>query len=275
MAINPNHVAQTTLRRGVRTSPLLSRRVVDLILFKTYAELKSEAQRTYIGILWWLIEPIIFMAIFYFVFGILFQRGTEGYIPFLLVGLTLWHWIQATIMQASNAILVNYPLINQVFVPKVVFPTVILLANSVKFLVVFAILLLYLGLSGDGPSWIWLEAIIILPAILILITGCAFVAAAITPLLPDIRVVIENFLRVLFYLSGIFFQIEALPDPIRQWMRFNPFAMAIHDLRLILIDHVSPPFWNPLLLAVVGGALAVVGLMIMRRNETRYAKLPM
>ena len=274
MSSNHHHVAQPILRRRARTWPSQSRRIIDLILFKTYAELKAEAQRTYIGILWWLIEPIIFMAIFYFVFGVLFGRGTDGYIPFLLVGLTPWHWIQATILQCSTAIVANYPLINQVSVPKFVFPTVIVLTNTAKFLIVFSILLIYLWISGDGPSWVWLESLLVFAALLIVIAGGGYIAAAITPMLPDIRIVLDNVLRALFYLSGIFFDIDATPEPIRKWMHLNPFALAFRDLRLILIHRETPSFRNALALALFGLALVALGLFIMRRNETRYAKLP-
>jgi lipopolysaccharide transport system permease protein len=271
-AATPKPSLRLSAHRG--PAALLSRRVIDLILFKTYAELKSEAQRTYIGVLWWLIEPIIFMSIFYFLFGVLFRRGTEGFVAFLLVGLAPWHWIQATTMQCSGAIIANYPLINQVFVPKFVFPTVILLTNTVKFLVVFLILLLYLSLSGDGPSWIWLQSFVVLGTVLLMIAGCGYLAAAVTPMLPDIRIVIDNVLRALFYFSGIFFEIDSMPETVRKWMNLNPFAMAIGDLRMVLIQHETPPIWHVLVLAGFGVALAALGLTIMRRYETRYAKLP-
>ena len=77
--------------------PVPYQRIFDLVVYKVYAELKSEATRTYIGVLWWVMEPIIFMGIFYFVFGVLFQIRAPDFIPFLLVGLTAWHWLQATI----------------------------------------------------------------------------------------------------------------------------------------------------------------------------------
>ena len=107
----------------------MKRRTFDIILYRTYAELKSEAQRTYIGVLWWILEPVLFMLIFYFVFAVLLQRGTENFVPFLLIGLAPWHWFQATVMQCSGSITANRGLIQQVYVPNYVFPTVVVLAS--------------------------------------------------------------------------------------------------------------------------------------------------
>ena len=130
----------------------MKQRIRDIIQYKTYAELKAESQRYYLGFLWWLIEPVIYMLVFYFVFGILFQRGTEDFVVFLLTGLVFWHWFQSTVMQGVDTLQANRVLYNQVFVPKYLFPAVVMLKNSAKFGVVLAVLLLFLLVYGIEPS---------------------------------------------------------------------------------------------------------------------------
>ena len=82
-------------------------RTFDIILVKTVAELKAEAKRTYLGVVWWIAEPLIFMSIFYFIFGVLFERAVEHFVPFLLIGLTLWQWFNSTTSQCNDAIRSN------------------------------------------------------------------------------------------------------------------------------------------------------------------------
>ncbi|MCH1550707.1 MAG: hypothetical protein L7T19_06050, partial [Pseudomonadales bacterium] len=86
---------------------MTSQRIWGLITFKVYAELKAESNRTYAGYLWWVFEPLLFMAVYYFVFGVLFGRNTEDFVPFLLVGVTIWHWIQSSISHSASAISQN------------------------------------------------------------------------------------------------------------------------------------------------------------------------
>ena len=124
---------------------MLNARYRDLILYKTLADLRAEAARTYIGFLWWVLDPLIFMAIFYVVFGLLLRRSTPDFVPFLLIGLVSWRWFQNTITHSATSILGGRSLMQQVYVPKIIFPLVIILTDLVKFGLVLMLLLIYLS----------------------------------------------------------------------------------------------------------------------------------
>jgi lipopolysaccharide transport system permease protein len=247
-------------------------RLLDLIRYKTYADLKFEAKRTYIGFLWWIIEPVLFMVIFYFVFAVVFQRGEANFVPFLLIGLTTFHWVQSNVIQSCGAISGNRGLIQQVYVPKFVFPTVLLVTTTIKFGIVYALLLVYLIFYGFDLTWHWLLSGLILGNLLLLIAGLSYLTAAITPLLPDVRILIDNAFRATFFLSGIFYDIRALDPGIARWLQYNPFAVVISDLRGALMYAQSPHWRAQFVISLMGTALIFIGLYIMRRNELRYAK---
>jgi lipopolysaccharide transport system permease protein len=248
------------------------RRIFDLVLYKTYAELKAEAKRTYIGLVWWIVEPIIFMLIFYFVFGVLFSRGTDEFVPFLLIGLVLWHWFQSTIMQCSNAITNNRPLIQQVVVPKALFPTVMITSNLIKFSIVALILLAFLITREIYPTWSWLYCLPVLGVFLTLITGVSFVLAAIVPLVPDIRVLIDNGCRALFFLSGIFYDISDLPPRFAHVLGFNPIAVLISAIRNALMHGVVADTRALAAISTIAIMLTAAGLYLLRLNRSAYAK---
>ena len=251
----------------------MHQRLLDLILYKTYAELKFEAQRTYVGVLWWIFEPIMFMLIFYFVFAVVFERGTENFVPFLLIGLTAFHWLQSTVTQASWAIISNRPLIQQVHVPKFVFPTVVVLSTTAKFAIVFCLLLIYLVVYGIPVAWEWLYSLVCLANMLLLTTGMAFLASSVTPFVPDIRILIDNGFRGLFFLSGIFYEISSLPPGLAEWLRLNPIALVIEDLRDALLYHQEPVWTNEATVALLGLSLGAIGLTVMHLNDHRYVKV--
>ncbi len=249
------------------------RRAKDILLYKTYAELKAEAQRNFLGFLWWVVEPILFMLVFYFIFGKLLGRQPEAFIPFLLVGLVVWLWGQATITQGASAITANHGLLNQAFVPKALFPTVIFLKNTLKFMFALLMLLIFLVAYGLEASLIWLEAIPVLAVGGLFILGSAYLAAALTPFFPDLRILIDNGLRVLFFMSGIFYDIDTLSGSHTAVFQANPAAVLIDSLRGILLAGEHADWWR--LAGVFGGALGVggTGYAIMRANESRYAKI--
>ena len=100
----------------------------------------------------------------------------------------------------------------------------------------------------------------------------AWLFAAITPLLPDMKLLLENVLRGLFFLSGVFFDISSLSEPYASWLRLNPIATVIDELRKVLMWEESPAWDHLLTISAVSLVLITAGLAMMRRNESRYAK---
>ena len=96
--------------------------LTDLIIQKARAGLRAEASRGYLGVLWWVIEPVMYMSVFYVAFAHLLKRGDENFVIFLLVGLIVWKWFHATLSTGGNSLMVSAGLMNQIYVPKIIFP---------------------------------------------------------------------------------------------------------------------------------------------------------
>lgn len=242
---------------------------INLILYKAWADLRSEARRYYISYLWWVIEPVIEMLIFYVVFGILLKQNRPDYIPFLLVGLTSWKWFATTVQHAGNSILNSRSLIQQVNLPKAIFPLIVVCTDSFKFLIVFVIILVYLMFSGFPPS----QAYFFLP--LLLLTQLAFITAmglffsAIIPFVPDLDILLENSLRFVFYLSGVFFDPSILSPDKQFWFYLNPMAFIVDAYRQILMHGQLPHYGR--LLGILTMSLA--GILIASRLILRFDKI--
>ena len=246
---------------------------MELIWYKAYADLRVEASRGYLGIFWWALEPLLYMCAFYIVFGILFQRGGEDYIAFLLVGLVAWRWFGNTIKQGASSLIANMGLMQQVYVPKIVFPTVTIVTNTVKFLVVLTILLVFLLFYGIDPGITWLALPGLLAVQLLLIVASTWLVSVIVPFMPDIRVIIDSGLTLLFFMSGIFFDIESLPVQLADYLRLNPMATLIESYRKVLIQGVWPD-WGMLGVVVVFSVIVVlVSLRLHLRYDRQLAKI--
>lgn len=246
---------------------------LTLIRFKTYADLKSEAQRTLLGFLWWIIEPVMFMTVFYIVFGLLLRRGTEDFVPFLLVGLVVWQWTRSSVSHCGMSILGGRPLMQQVHLPKAIFPIIVLLTDTIKFAFAFSLLLLLLWVLGYPPSATYLA----LPALLLtqfaLIAALGLLNAAVVPFLPDLRFVVDNLFQAAFFLSGIFYRADVIPPQYRTYYYLNPMANLIEDYRNVLM-YQRWPDWQALalivLLALFGAAAAA---LLIRRYEYVYPRI--
>jgi lipopolysaccharide transport system permease protein len=245
----------------------------ELIWYKVYADLRVEASRGYLGIIWWVLEPLLYMGVFYIVFGVLFQRGSDDYVAFLLIGLVAWRWFDNTIKLGAGSLVANGWLMQQVYVPKIVFPTITVVTNTVKFLVVLIMLLAFLLLYGidPGPTWLVLPGLLAIQ--LLFIFALTWLVSAIVPLLPDFRVIIDSGLTLLFFMSGIFFDLESLPLPLADYLRLNPIAILVESYRKLLIQGVWPD-WN-----ILGGVVAfsmivlLIGIRLHLRYDQQFTKI--
>lgn len=212
----------------------------DLILYKSWADLRAEARRYYISYLWWIFDPVMEMIVFYIVFGILRRNSIEDFIPFLLIGVTVWKWFDTAVKHGSTSILNSRGLIQNINVPKVIFPVIVLFTDTFKFLIVFTILLAFLVFYGLPVNSAYFALPLVLITEFLLASALAFLCAALTPFFPDFTFFLDNSLRVLFYLSGIFFSGKELSPEHQVWFYLNPMATIVESFRDILMLQQMP-----------------------------------
>ncbi|RMH21258.1 MAG: ABC transporter permease [Acidobacteria bacterium] len=256
-------------------SPLTAEldRWMGLAIFKTYADLRAESARTYVGFLWWIAEPLLSLGVYYIVFELILDRGTENYVAFLFTGLVPWRWLSTTLVHGSGSILFADNLMQQVYLPKVLFPIVAFLTDTFKFLVVFAVLLVFVRISGFPLGWSYLALPLVLLVQGLLVIGVTLIAAGITPFIPDLRVVLENLVRVWLFLSGIFYDVGALSADAQWYFRLNPMTSVIEAYRHILLDGVWPSFAWLSIVTVLALALCALGALLIHRFDYTYPKL--
>ncbi len=245
----------------------------ELVWFSTYAELRAERSRSYLGLAWWLVEPALMMAAFWLVFDRILGTGGPGYLPFLLIGLVVWQWFKSSVMHAGQAIWQNLGLIHQVRMPVLVFPFVHLLADAIKFGVVFVLLLAVLWLAGYPPNMAYLSLVPLLLCMALCGIGGGLLLAALMPLLPDLRFVVEQLLTVLMFLSGVVFALERVPAPYAEWLAWNPVLMLLDALRGVLLHGRWPDWFALLRVSANALALAALGVICVQRLAPRYPKI--
>jgi lipopolysaccharide transport system permease protein len=256
-----------------RSSTAAFERNFRIAFYLAYRELRAESERTYIGFLWWILEPLASLLVYYVVFGLVLIRDIDNYVAFLFVGLVPWRWLQMSVMHGASSILAAKSLMRQVYLPKVLFPAVTLLTDAFKFLVVFGLVLAFVVVSGFPvtSAYLWLPVLLLVQALLI--STATLLAAAFTPFFPDLRIVLDNVVRLWFFLSGIFYEVSMFPDPIQAWFRLNPMVPILEGYRKVLLHGTAPDVTLLALIGVGGAALTVLGAHLIHRNDYRYPKL--
>lgn len=252
---------------------MIPKKYLQLIWYKALAELKAEAARAYIGFLWWVLEPLLYMAAFYIAFGTGLRQGGVHFLAFLLAGLVPWKWFASTVVSGSSAIQVNSSLIQQVYIPKYVLPWIVVVVNTIKFFIILGLLIILLNLTGYGVaiSWLALPAVIAVEFVTILALTSLF--AALVPLFPELKLIVENGVIVLMFLSGIFFNIDTMSPRVAVLLRINPMVEVIQSYRDIFLKHAWPD-WTGLLWCVVFSVVTyTIAGTVLRKYDRFYVKL--
>jgi lipopolysaccharide transport system permease protein len=249
------------------------RNSIELILYKAYADLKAEAARSYLGVLWWIIEPILYLFSFYILFVVVMQRGGENYVQIFLCAAVVWKWFDSGIKGGGNSISAHQGLLQQIYVPKFIFPVIAVLGSTARFIPVFAIFCLFLLASGIPAKVTWVALPLLMFTQLVLVLSFAMLVGAITPFLPDLNVAIGNGLLLLFFISGVFFNINEVHEPVKSYLLLNPMAGLIDDYRNIMIRGIWPNFERLGFILVSSLALCLLDFFLLKRLDHKYGKV--
>lgn len=239
------------------------------------AELKSEVADSRLNWLWWIIEPLAFMLIYTFVFGVVFPNNTKYFASFVMIGQAAWDFFNRMISGSSKLIINNRDLVTKVYLPKYI----LLFSKSLTYLFKMGIsLLLAFGLmifQGVPFSWTF---ILIIPIILVLYTisfGASMILMHYGVTLNDLGNLTNIGLKMVFYLSGIFYNInERLKGKLGfVLLRVNPIAFCMNELRKVTVFGKLPSIEGLLVWLIIGIILCAIGVHVIHKNENSYAKV--
>ena len=265
------------MREGI--ADILSRR--RLIRYLVGADLKRTHADTVIGQLWWILDPILQVVVYFLVFDLIFQRKTPDFLLFLMAAILPWKWFGTVLNDSMGSVVSRQGLIRQIPFPKIVLPTSAVLAGTVSFAIsLISIVVVYpLYLSRLTP-WILLIPLIAFVQ-LILSLAIAMVLSAANAFYRDVSNVTGHVLRLLFYLSPILYTIDDLPS--NQVVRFlfglNPFTTLMTAYRSVLwgtktSGHgVAPDFVALGILLLVSFVLLGFAIAVFKRVEPALARI--
>lgn len=256
----------------------------DIVKYNSYAvysaksELKAEVASSYLNWIWWILEPVCFMLIYTFIFGYVFKVG-EMYFPvFVYVGLTIWDFFNKNVKVSVRMVKKNKGIISKVYIPKFVLIETKMMVHGFKMLISsFIIVILMIGYHVP-VTW---NILYIFPLIIILVIfnyGIMCILLHYGVYVTDLSNVVNILLRLVFYLTGIFYSIETrvgknYPEIAELLEKWNPIAFIISSARKCILYGERPSGRFMLLWFIIGLMISVIGTRIIYKNENSYVKV--
>lgn len=248
---------------------------MDLIWLRGIGALKADIKQSYLGMLWWVIEPILMASLFYLAFA----SGVRGegepasqFIYFLLTGLFPFKWTVSAITGSSSSLINAKGILGQTYLPKWIFPSVANMTALIRFSIVLPIMLLLVITGGYKPSLEWFSLANIILCQILFNLSISFFLAATVPLIPDLTHLVPLIVMAMMFTSGIFFDISERPENIQAILRLNPFVAILEGYRDVLIVG-GPAKLTSLIYPIIASMTAfVTGLFLLCHFDRYYPR---
>ena len=274
------------LRQGI--SDILSRR--RLVRYLVQADMKKRGSDTFLGNLWWILDPVLQMIVYVILIAII-GRGLSrpDFALFIFAAILPWKWFHSVVGDATSSVVSKDKLIRQIAFPKLVLPVSAATAGVVGFLwgmIPLGVLMLFFLDRINPLMLIWIPLIAVVQFVFTI--AAAILVAAANVFFRDLGNAIGHGLRLWWFLSPGLYSLQDVRGTalvgeypiIGTLVGFNPFAVLFESYRAVIYggpDGVTPPHPPDVVALAILLASSViflgVSIMLFKRVEPEFAKV--
>lgn len=233
----------------------------------TAREIKRKYARSSLGIIWSVLNPLLMMIVMSLIFSTMFRRSIENFPIYYLTGSILWGLFSGATNSAMTALVDNKALLIKAKLPKHTFilsRIYTALVNLGYTCIAYALMLVVFKIK---PSWAMLLLPIDVIFTLAISTGIGYVLAVMYVFFADIKYLYSVVLRILMYLSAIFYPISSLPEAMQNFISYNPIYVTIAFARVCVMEGQVPEMSMWIKLICWSLISCIVGMVCFKTKE--------
>ncbi|MGI1658560.1 MAG: ABC transporter permease [Desulfitobacterium sp.] len=231
--------------RGFKTFLVDLIRSRGLIFSLAKNDLKSRFAGSYLGIFWTIIQPLVTILVFWFVFEVGFKSAPINDIPFILwfiPAFLSWSFFADALSTSTNTMNEYSYLVKKVKFRVSVLPTVKILSALFIHLFFICFIVVMFSIYGQPFKLHYLQVFYYCGATIILLTGLSWLLSALAPFLKDLTQFVGVLLQMGFWITPIFWTAEKVSPTVLMFMKLNPMFYITRGYRDCFIDGIW--FWE-------------------------------
>ncbi len=229
-----------------------------------------------LGGVWALLQPALMLAVFVFVFTVVFPSRAPGsssslaFVIWLISGYGPWLFVSEGLNSAAGSVVGQTGLVKNLAFKTELLPIASATLGFVPLLVSIVMLAVLLVLDSRAPTLVWLSLLGVLLLQYLFIAGLGLYLGALTVFVRDIPLALPSVLTMMLFLSPIFYPISAYPDAIQTVAVFNPFYVIANCYREPILNGQMAPLWQYVYLGVLATVVFVSSLSFFRKLKTYF-----
>ena len=231
----------------------------ELIINFVVRDLKVRYHGSILGIFWSFLNPLLNMLILAVVLSFVFKAGIKNFPVFLLIGIIVWQFHAASLIQSARSIIDNGGLIKKIYLPKEIFPLSVILANlyQLTFSIIILIVFIIFFKIQITISFLLLPYFLLLQVVFIF--GISLIISSVGVFFRDIPILMESLIPLWYFASPVMYPSNFVPERYYKIYMLNPMASFLEGYRNILLSGKIPSveifivtFMFPIISLVVG-----------------------
>jgi lipopolysaccharide transport system permease protein len=242
-------------------------------------DIKDRHQGTILGAFWMVLQPLMMLAVYSFVFTSVFNTrwGEAGvskdFVVMLYCGLIVHAFFSETLSRSHSAVSSNQSYVKKVVFPLEILPFIHLVSAVFNLLIGLLLICVYLLIQNHAIPLTAIYVLLVLVPLIIITAGFAWILAAVGVFFRDIGHMIGLVMSILLFLSPVFYPVSAAPTLVQNFLYLNPLTFPIEQLRLSLILGNQPDWEYWIIYFVVATVFAISGLWVFQKVRPAFADI--
>jgi lipopolysaccharide transport system permease protein len=246
----------------------------ELVFFMVWRDVKVKYKQTLLGMAWAVIQPVMTMLVFTFVFGSVAKVATDGipYPIFSFAALLPWGLFEVALNQGSRSLVAHNNMVTKIYFPRLILPIASVFAGMVDFVIAFVILVGLMVYYQMPPAYelLWTLPLFILLAIVTAL-GVALWLSAVNVKYRDVNQALPFLTRFWLFVTPIAYSSEIISEKWQLLYYLNPMAGVVNGFRWALLGSGKGPDITLWISVAISVLIFVSGLFYFRSMEKTFA----
>lgn len=233
-------------------------------------DFKLKYRRSVLGVGWSVLNPLLMMIVLSAVFSVVFRGNIEPFPVYLILGQTLFAFMQDATSGAMGSVVGSAPLIKKIRISKILFPLEKVLFALLNFAISLIAVVLVMLFFRVVPTFNLLLLPLLLLDLFMFSLGLGLLLATLSVFFRDIMHLWGVILTAWTYATPLFYSIDILPDWMLTVMHFNPMYYYVTYFREIAMWNTTPSLAQNLVCFGSGIVALAIGFVVFRRQQKKF-----